>query len=223
MKKLFIILCLLLLCFIPANAGVITVVNNSSMAVTAGPTKVAYDNFTDTDATILTDHTSDSSHTWGKVAGNTGNLTINANTLYSSSADTANMYYSSFVPADAEYIVKATIYSASYGTTPYVCGRVSTTERTGYCVNWTEGNWALRQWVNGTRTDLATYAGDTPTTAKVVKLEITDAAKKVYIDDVERINYTTDNTITAAGRPGLATYYSDASTAHYLDTWEVWE
>jgi hypothetical protein len=36
MKKLFIILCLLLLCFIPANAGVITVVNNSSMAVTGG-------------------------------------------------------------------------------------------------------------------------------------------------------------------------------------------
>jgi hypothetical protein len=41
MKKLFIILCLLLLCFIPANAGVITVVNNSSMAVTAGnPTEI---------------------------------------------------------------------------------------------------------------------------------------------------------------------------------------
>jgi hypothetical protein len=36
MKKLFIILCLLLLCFIPANAGIITVVNNSSMAVTGG-------------------------------------------------------------------------------------------------------------------------------------------------------------------------------------------
>jgi hypothetical protein len=36
MKKLFIILCLLLLCFIPANAGIITVINNSSMAVTGG-------------------------------------------------------------------------------------------------------------------------------------------------------------------------------------------
>jgi hypothetical protein len=220
MKK--IILIILILLNIPAWVWAFNLVTGS--AVTAGPSKVAYDNFTDDDATTLADHTSDSSHTWGKVAGNTGNLTINANTLYSSSADTVNTYYSSFTPADAEYIVKATIYSsASGGTTPYVCGRVSTTERTGYCVNWTDGNWSLRQWVNGTRTDLATYAGDTPTTAKVVKLEITDAAKKVYIDDVERINYTTDNTITAAGRPGLATYYSDASTARNLDTWEVWE
>lgn len=36
MKNLFIILCLLLLCFIPANAGVINVVNNSMMVPAGG-------------------------------------------------------------------------------------------------------------------------------------------------------------------------------------------
>lgn len=36
MKNLFIILCLLLLCFIPANAGIINVVNNSMMVPTGG-------------------------------------------------------------------------------------------------------------------------------------------------------------------------------------------
>lgn len=220
MVKYLLSVLILLSVFISSNSSAIL----RGSTAGGGPSKVAYDNFTGTDTTILTDHTSDSSHTWGKVAGNTGNLTINANTVYSSSSDSANMYYSSFTPADAEYIVKATIYSsASGGSAPYVCGRLSTSQRTGYCVAYVGGTWTLNQWVDGTRTELATYTGDAATTSRVVKLDITDAAKKVYIDDVERINYTTNNTITAAGRPGVATYFTDANTGRYLDTWEVWE
>jgi len=196
--------------------------------IALGPTTVAAagpdvsDTFTDTDTTNLTAHTSDSSHTWTKI-GTGGELVINSNKVNASVSDAFTLFYSSFDPTDSAYTISADFSSSSTGgTTPFICGRLDTTLRTGYCVNYTAGTWTLRSWVNGSTASLATYTGDDPvSTPLTVELVISDAAKIVKIGGVQRINYTTDNAITAKGRPGLGMYFSDASALRNIDNFEV--
>src|SRR5207253_2474083 len=81
---------------------------------------------------------------------------------------------------------------------------------TGYFLLQNPSNeWHLVQIVSGTQTELGSYhqvlvAG----TTYHMKLEIRDAAKKVFIDGVERIS-SSDNTITAAGKAAIRYEDSD--------------
>jgi hypothetical protein len=120
-----------------------------------------------------------------------------------SCGDSGDYVHSSATPAGVEYYVQGDITSTGYSN--WLMGRVSTTANTFYFVQYNAGGaneWRLYRRVAGTATLLGSYAGDVPTSVRTVKLEIKDATKKVFIGGVERIS-TTDNTITAAGRPGI--------------------
>ncbi len=65
-----------------------------------------------------------------------------------------------------------------------------------------QDTFTLWRYVGGVATKLGGYNETTITAGMVVKLEIRDAAKKVYIDGTERIS-STDNSLTAAGTWGI--------------------
>ena len=185
----------------------------------AEPTKVAYDNFTGSDATALASHTSDSSHTWTKQGG--ADLVITSNAIRATSAAGFGYYYMSHEPSGADYTVIATVYAGSGKAAPLVAGRCNTSVATCYCVRFEGDTWNLYSVSSGSLTSIGTYTGDNPSTAKTVKLEMIGTAIKFYIDDTERISVT-DSSISAAGRAGIASYYNDTGQ-NYIDAFEVWE
>lgn len=159
------------------------------------------DSFTEASDTTLVSHSSAGANTWSKMQGN--NLTVlgTGDYLYNAAPSNTSRYTLGVTPATAEYSVQATVVNAS-GDAPGPSGRVDFSNEYGVYFQNSSGNWTLRKIVADVETSLATYTGDTPTTAKVVKLEILDATKKVYIDGVERIS-SADNAVTSALNPGL--------------------
>ena len=167
------------------------------------------DTMTGSDGTDLTAHTGETGATWAKVAGTTGSIKLTSNRCKGDSG-VVSLYYASGDPASAEYDVEADLYKVSNTDYAGVGGRVSTTEETGYFVWATPGGeWHLVQMLAGVATDLGSYAQALADgTTYHVTLEIRDATKKVFIDGVERIS-STDNTITAAGKPAIRYINSD--------------
>lgn len=174
------------------------------------------DTFTGTNGTALTAHTADTGETWTKHPNSgTGSMTIQSNALATGSTD--SFYYNSATPLTAEYDVQVTVQGAGYVGGP--CGRINTAANTYYiCAYYAGGanRWSLDKVVAGVTTNLGTHDGDAPTSAKVVKLSITDATKKVFLDGVEIIS-SADNAITAAGKAGI----NGAGNGDTLDTFSA--
>lgn len=179
----------------------------------------ANDTFTGTNGTTLQSHTSDSGHSWTKLTGS--DMQINNNTVYNTTFS-VTMYYSSAIPAGVEYDVEATIKTLNSSKNGCgVGGRISTSATTFYSARFkSTPQWELNKYIAGVATLLGSYAGDYPSTAKVVKLEIRDATKKLYVDGVERVS-SVDNEITAAGRPGVGhgAGGNDPWTESWADNW----
>jgi len=109
--------------------------------------------------------------------------------------------YASGTPAGAEYDISAdlTIYSGASGIG--VAGRVDASATTMYWVRCYPGAIQLYKYVDDTATLLGSY-GSGLTGTHTIKLEIRDAAKKVYYDGAEVIS-SADNAITASGVVGV--------------------
>jgi hypothetical protein len=177
------------------------------------------DTFTDTDATALVDHTSDSSHTWTLQGGPP--LYITGNKMVAGSSGESGHTYSSFVPTDADYTVYATFaLDSSSGVTPMIGGRASTSANTWYGVRYGSGTWYLYSIVDGSESSIGTYVGDDPTTPEVVELIMNGTTISVEINDVERISVT-DSSISDKGRPCVGSYYSDVNEDRNLDNYGV--
>lgn len=174
----------------------------------------ANDTFTEATDTTLVSHTSDSGHTWAKHQGNNLTVLASGDYLYNAAPTNTSRYNLAVTPATAEYDVQADVISSA-SEAPGPSGRITTADSDEYIVYYSSSNWRLVKIDAGVATELATYTGDTPSTTKVVKLEIRDAAKKVFIDSVERIS-SADNAITAAGRPGLN---FRGQTGEQMDNW----
>jgi hypothetical protein len=179
------------------------------------------DTFTDTEGTTLASHTGELGATWAKVTGVTGNAEIATNRVRGSSSTTAE-YYASGTPATAEYDVEAVFRRLTDLGNVRVYGRLSTGADTGYGVRYNGGAtnaWELHKVEAGVTTLLGSWSetfnnGE----ERTVKLEIRNAAKKVYIDGVERIS-SANNDITAAGRVGMRFFASSSpadSTAYHI-------
>lgn len=159
------------------------------------------DTFTDTAGTLLESHDS----TWVKSTPAPSSAVITSAGRVRMGGNTFGYYYANVTPDSAEYDIAAehTVVSALVATG--ICGRMSTGAQTMYRLRWNQSsdNWELHKLVNGVSTSLGTYA-DTVTVGQVrdAKLEIRDAAKKVYIDGVEQIS-SADNAITATGFGGI--------------------
>lgn len=158
------------------------------------------DSFTEDVDTDLAAHASANANTWTKNQGNVLTVLASGDYLYNAAPSNVSRYALGVTPATAEYSVQATITATGHGPGP--CGRADFDNEYGVYFNSSTGNWVLRKIVAAVETLIATYTGDAPTTAKVVKLEILNATKKVYIDTIERIS-STDNAITLALNPGL--------------------
>lgn len=182
------------------------------------------DTFTDADATLLTAHTGEAGAVWTLHTGNGNRLTTSGNRLACASTGyEVVMAYASGAPAGAEYDVEAVFrYAGALPLDAYdgVCGRFVAADGDHYRVVYetfsSNLRWKLLKRSGGTDTSLGTYsqtlAADTD---YAVKLEIRDAAKKVYVGGVERIS-STDNAEAAAG--GVAVYAFSSGDGTRLDT-----
>lgn len=111
-------------------------------------------------------------------------------------------------PGTAEYDVSLTVRAFnSSDQRVFPAARIQTGAAQCYYVIWDPGAGTvrLRRMINSTTgTTLGTWTVSlSNNTDYVFKLEIRDATKKLFVDGVERIS-STDNTITGAGRAGLA-------------------
>lgn len=92
------------------------------------------DNFTESSAVNLLSHTGDSGHTWARVTGApAGVVTVGAGTGKITGEATSGIFYSSDVPASANYDVEI-VFNQSSSTVGFVgvIGRCSTSAYTFY-------------------------------------------------------------------------------------------
>jgi hypothetical protein len=173
------------------------------------------DTFTDTNGTNLNSHTGETGATWTD-GSRTGDLTINGNRVHYGSG-TVPWLYASGTPATAEYDVEADFVAVGIPATPGnpgIMGRMATAAETAYLIRYIESGtgWQFLKAVAGGYTVLGTYN----TTLTSVKLEIRDAAKKVYLAGVERIS-SVDNAITAAGKAGITIAAGTSTNGNHVD------
>ena len=162
------------------------------------------DTMTGSDGTDLTAHTGETGATWAKVTGVTGIIKITGNRCKGDS-DGNSLYYASGSPTTAEYDVTADLFQRTDVDEVGICGRMSTGAHTCYRLWYehTADRWSLDKVVTGTLTNLGTFTDEwANSTSRAVKLQIRDAAKKAFIDGVERIS-SANNDITAAGKCGI--------------------
>lgn len=188
----------------------------------------ASDNFTGTDGTLLSAHTPSGGGSWSDGTGAAEEFEISNNNRLKTTSSDLRFAKHSGTPASAEYDVLATfvVVSVTANSTMGICGRIAAAANTCYFARYNHSStqWQLFKVVSGTATQLATYsqslsAGNT----LAIKLELRDAAKKFYIDGVERLS-SADNVITAAGQAGVrAGGTGSNTTGQHLDDWSAEE
>lgn len=167
------------------------------------------DTFTESTDTDLASHTGEVGASWTSHPDTTGIITDDGDVdrIYKSSGS-VGIYYASGVPGTSFYDVVSVFYVTTYaGISTQLFGRLKTgTSHDGYSVRFNQvaGRWELIEAVATVWTIIGTYSQTLSAgVSYVVKLQIRDANKKVFIDGVERISVT-DNAVTAKGRPGVA-------------------
>jgi hypothetical protein len=164
------------------------------------------DSFTDTNNTDLSAHTGETGATWTlHPSYSSGAAQIAFNQLRNV---TTYAYYASGTPSSSEYTVTAVLnakqtYVDNRGIG--IAGRMDTATNTMYLAQYAYLNsrWELFKGVSGTFTSLGTYSqtlvdGESYT----LTLEITNGAKRLIVDGIERIS-STDNAITGSGTVGV--------------------
>ncbi len=178
------------------------------------------DTLTDSDGTLLHNHTGERGATWTKYPGYASfNTTITGNLAHSNGSDSPT-YYASGVPQSANYYLQVTVYLASTVADDafFMYGRMDTAVSPNQdqyyygAYSMITGVWSINKGVSGTYTELGTYAETlVDTTSYFVALEMIGTAIKLYVN-VERISVT-DSSITAAGRGGFSPGNQSTSTA----------
>lgn len=180
------------------------------------------DTFTDATGTTLAAHTGETGATWTVHPIYSATLSIDANQVKHVTTSTSTAYYASGVPATAEYDVSCVFsYTGSLvtGDQGGVIGRASTSAETFYIGRYNHGaGWELVKVLVGSFTVLQSSAATlTSGQGYTIRLEIRNAAKKVFIDGVERL-VSSDNAITAAGRSGLRGRAAGAALNYRIDS-----
>ena len=135
-------------------------------------------------------------------------------------------------PATAEYDVSAdiTLGTADIGALYTLLGRVTPTGQFDadvdryvayYQHHSTAGSrrFYMEKWVAGVQTQIATATEDIGAGTFNFKLELRDAAKKIYLDGVQKLT-SADNAITQNGRGGTGTPFNMTDT-NYIDNFLV--
>lgn len=199
----------------------------SGVEAGGGSSIFASDDFTDTDGTLLQNHTPSGGGSWIKHGGQDAQISGNR-VIHSSGAE--GNYYHSADPTSADYIVAADVVMRSDNDSSEACvlGRqdpnAGGTTETYYMARYaTNGNaWQLFKRVSGSFTLLGSFAQAlTVDQAYRLELSMVGTAIKLLVDSVERVSVT-DSGITAAGKAGLRTVGgSTSTTGAHLDNWEA--
>lgn len=177
-----------------------------------------YDTFTAADTTVLSSHTPETGGTWSRNTGATSSTFAIYNNAVRNNAGGFTNYYNSATPTGSEYDVVTVITVLSdYGAIG-AGGRGTPNSYDGYywVVDHENAPGVIRLYENATQ--IGSYSttlahGDT------VTLRITDAAKRVFINGVERITDTTHNSVTGAGVVWiLGTYQGTNSTGYAINS-----
>ncbi|MCA1571361.1 MAG: hypothetical protein LC798_13775 [Chloroflexi bacterium] len=171
------------------------------------PEGFVYDSFSDANGKTLATHDGERGATWAvHPSYSLGSYPrIINNRVRAANSNGFVLVYASGEPPTSEYSIRWKQKVKSTSKQLYICGRVSETDDTFYTAgyNYVFGYWEIGKQVNGTYFQLGTWT-DSPADESEQEciLDLTDAAKKLYVDGVERIS-SADNTITDKGRVGV--------------------
>lgn len=171
---------------------------------------IVLDPCTDTAGTDLTAHTPTTGGAPSRNAAASGSAMVisNANRARSNAGSSNVCWYvwGSATPASAEYVFEADIYFASVNGFMAVMCRTSAGGLDGYYAGYNSGggNWRILKIVGGVPTVLASSSGMSYSSGNTasIKFECLNATKTLYVGGVS-VCSTSDNTITATGKPGL--------------------
>lgn len=177
----------------------------------AGGTIFASDLFAGTAGTAWTSHNGEIGTTWTVQTGSSaGPVLSDANRLRSNSTPGNTFTWASGTPISNQYDVSAdlVVLTQTTDTAYQLIGRASTGTATHYLgmYNLATGDFELEVAVAGSYTQLA-QCTMTVTNGSTVRLrmELRDAIKKLYVNDVFCAS-STDNTVTQAGHAGMGIY-----------------
>jgi len=203
----------------PTVSGTSGLVNYWRLGETATPSAFSSDTFTGSSGTTLASHTGEVGGTWTQYtgAGTTPALLTDANRVRKSATTGYAAYYSSGVPASADYTVQADVVVKSILSqdSAGVIGRASTAAQTYYVAryNTSQTRWELAKVVSGTTTVLGSSSQTLTVGATyTVRLEMLGSALRVYVNGASVIT-ASDSSITAAGRAGIQLGYSGAGSS----------
>lgn len=189
------------------------------------------DSFTGAGGTLLDAHAGEVGAIWTKHPASAARALVlsNANRLRADgSASGRASYLASGTPTAAEYDVQATFRQLSTATSlPCILGRYDAAADTGYRLSYVQTStlheWHLDVISAGAATNLVLVVQAlTLNQDYTVVLKIRDARKSLLVNGVE-IGFSTDNTVTAAGKAGVgfdSVAGSDGSGIH-LDSFSV--
>jgi hypothetical protein len=186
-----------------------------------GDSATASDTFTDTAGVTLQSHTAQTGSPWTKHAASTTDAVItNGNRIRKNgSATFGSLYYSSGIPASADYMVEADAFRASSSVADDIIGivgRLDTTNALGtyYSAVYdkTNGRWSLISMNNGVKSVLGSYTQTFSSgTTYHLSLDMSGSTIRLLVDGIQRVS-ATNATITAAGRAGVTMGFGGSNT-----------
>lgn len=191
------------------------------------PASTLLDTFTDTDGTLLQDHTPSGGGQWIRNPNSTGDALITGDRVRGYPGFQQALYAHSWVPASATYAVQAAFYvrSSTLGTDG-LFARMDPQGLTWYVARYVTDRWRIELLNNGAYTLLVNQAVAFPVTVGqtyLVRFDVSDAAKVLYVDGSE-VARTTNNAVTAAGSAGIRIYspHSGELNGFHLDDFTVY-
>lgn len=177
----------------------------------AGGTIFASDLFTGTAGTAWTSHSGEIGTTWTVQTGSSaGPVLSDADRLRSNSTPGNTFTYASVTPISNQYDVSAdlVVFTQTTDSAFQLIGRASTGTATHYLgmYNLATGMFELEVAVAGsyTQLDQCTMTVTNGSTVRL-RLELRDAIKKLYVNDVFCAS-STDNSVTQVGHAGMGIY-----------------
>jgi hypothetical protein len=190
------------------------------------------DTFTGTAGAALDGRTGETGATWTATSSSWSDpwkditaVITNANRIRKNESSSQwALYYSSGVPASANYRVKADLYVASLltGSVNGVLGRLSTSSPASYAAVYDLPNarWALYKVdSSGGSTLIGTPSGQTLTAGATynLALDMNGTTIRLLVDGVQRISVV-DSTITSVGRGGVTLGFDTAGDTTVTNT-----
>lgn len=181
----------------------------------AASSLVSADSLSGTAGALLSSRAGETGATWTQIVGNPASSAVfatntNVNTVRHTTGGIA-YYYTSGVPASADYRVEADVVVKSLlaGEQVGVVGRVNTAasgDGTFYTAryNVATSQWMLVAYVNGAQTVLGTSYGQTLTVGQAyrVALDMNGTTVRLLVDGVQRVTATT-SLVAGPGRGGV--------------------